>query len=353
MANGALKLEEDQFWEDPGGNESAVIGRLADEAFLGLVIDAPRRVPLNLRDRAPVVGYFARSLRDDRAINLEAELIGVAVDPGTNAVRTGIVLHTDRRSPPPAAATDDEPPRAGVMISRFGFDARHLLNLPWKPGCHKLQVLLRDQLSEPVQVEFAAGPSKYEDPEVRKFIEELKLRNLPPPHVVAPPLPLASVDAEKRATWPNYDRLPESPPEPEEVGIALSAPRVTLLDEVSSCVVHGTFRLPVLPRERVLRRDTSHDVLAAGATAVVPITLVLTGVGHVGPKVARLHVPSMEYIAADADNPTVTGHFHVELLTLPGICPLKGTTYFLYAFHGAATAGPVPVAFVTPEMLED
>jgi hypothetical protein len=346
MSNGPLKLQDDEFWNDISQAESEALS-LVSRRFLGLVIDAPERVSINQRDTAPVVGCFVRTLRDDRVINQHAQMLVAAVDLETNSFSIGLALDTGK-IPAPSTAPPTGDPGEGSTANLFETDLRRVLAIPWQPGRYRVATLLREYLSNPVTVTIGRSSLEYQDPEVERFLEEERRRAIPPPPEKIFPLP-GRTSAESFAI---YRRQPSSPPIPDQPGIVFNMDRVVAAKPEATCMIHGSFRLPVLRRERVIsRRDTGRppDVGDPDATAVVPVTLVATGSDRVGPWVIRLCVPSYDRIA-DEDLAEASGYFSIDLYSLPGF-PHQAMTYFFSAFSGETIAGPKPVGLVSENML--
>lgn len=346
MSNGPLKLQDDEFWGDISQAESEALS-LVSRRFLGLVIDAPERVSINQRDTAPVVGCFVRTLRDDRVINQHAQMLVAAVDLETNSFSIGLALDTGK-IPAPSTAPPTGDPGEGSTANLFRTDLRRALAIPWQPGRYRVATLLREYSSNPVTVTIGRGSLEYQDPEVEKFLEEERRRAMPPPPEKIFPLPRRT----RTEPYAIYRRQQDSPPIPDQPGIVFGMDRVVATRPGATCMLQGSFRLPVLRRERVTPRpDTGRvpDVGDPAATAVVPITLVATGSDLVGPWVIHLHVPSYDRIA-DEDRAEATGYFHVDLCPLPGF-PRQAMTYFFSAFSGEAVAGPKPVGVVSENML--
>ena len=98
--------------------------------------------------------------------------------------------------------------------------------------------------------------------------------------------------------------------------------------------------------------ETGHiwrDVGDKKATAVIPITLVVTSVHEPGPYVLNLQVPSYDPAKPGGE---VTGHFAVDLLMRKESYFLRRSTSWVYAFSGRHRAGPVPVALLAPDDLQ-
>jgi len=80
-------------------------------------------------------------------------------------------------------------------------------------------------------------------------------------------------------------------------------------------------------------------------TAIVPITLVLTGSDRPAPVVLPLKLPSYDPVDRNADSAIVSGYFAIDLCKLSDIAAIEQTV-FIYAFSGEVMVGPVPIALV-------
>ncbi len=348
MSNGPLMLNDDEFWGDCGRTEELVLTRIAKENFCGLLIDGPERISMNQRDTAPVAGYFVRSLRDDLVVNQETQLLVAALNLETNYLLVGLALDTGKiPGPRPPRPTVD--PGEGTVLNLFKTDLRRALKLPWQHGRYRVSALLREYLSNPITVEIGRSKLEYDDPEVAKFLEAERRRAILPP---APKI-FPAINEKQPGRLPEYRRREDSPPIPDQPGIVLVMDRVVALRPRAACVLRGSYRLPILQREIVRPFADSGQLPDVGdprATAVVPVTLVLTGSDLTGPWVFRLQAPSYDPIVAGEETPVVSGCFTLDLLQLPGF-PRRAMTYFISVFNGAHVAGPSPVALISEDML--
>lgn len=361
---GALGLTDAELWDDPRKTEDAVQDRLLREGFLGVVIDAPARVPLARRESLPVCGVRVTTLREGRDLSIPVATIATASCLETHDVRADRAFLQKERLDAPA--TDDEDPGEGVTLGNFETDLRKRLGLPWAAGTWVITFLVRERASNRVTVKLeAAGSGGFKDPAVAAVLAARRRPRYPQPISPrpAPGKPL-----------PTYRARPDSPPVPEQPGIALSVERLVKDGDDAQVVVRGSFRLPVLEREVVKPADPAdaaaleklaaearaqalRDGVAwqepgdAEATAVVPITIVATGVERAGPLVVHLQAPSYDPIDPTADVALVTGHFALDLLAQRGGELLRDQTSFIYALSGEALAGPATVAVVDPRLV--
>jgi hypothetical protein len=124
---------------------------------------------------------------------------------------------------------------------------------------------------------------------------------------------------------------------PDKLGITLAVPRVVPRNQHMRAIVHGSFRLRLLPRERAPGRIYS---------AVVPITLLATGSDVPNPYQFDLRVPVYDPVATVDGVGEVSGYFSIDLQSLANL-DVVDQTFFLYAFSGELITGPLPMALVT------
>ena len=110
-------------------------------------------------------------------------------------------------------------------------------------------------------------------------------------------------------------------------------------------VLSGAYRLSI-DGNHVVHRPVSGE----SATAVVPITLAMTGLQVPGPIVIGLRLPSLSRIKPSEKTPIVEGHFSINLLTLPGVRRIPGT-FYVYAVSGDTLSAPATTALVSTEDL--
>jgi hypothetical protein len=348
MTDGPLKLKDDDFWGDFTRTKPDVIAKVSDEDFRGVIIDAPDLVPLRDRATAPVVGYFVRTLRDDLAIDQATQMIAAATNLGTNHTTVGLALAPQKHPTPIARPTAD--PGEGLTLNAIESDLRDALRLPWEPAKYRVAFLCREWVSNAVTTEFGRPPADFKDPEVEKFLAaQRKSAPVPPPEKVSPARP---ADAAPGGL-PDFAKRDDSPPVPAQPGIEFAVDRVVVAKADAACVLRASYRLPVLPREKATPRGEAKEPPDVGdpkATAVLPVTLVLTASDAPGPWTFRLFVPTYDPIPPGADPAVATGHFALDLFRLENF-PTTPMTYFVTAVSGPVVSGPKAIGLVTEDML--
>jgi hypothetical protein len=358
MGNGALGLGQNDFWGSFAAKDAARDAlniRVLEEGWRGLIADAPTSVALESRKSVPILAYFVRDIRDDVHIDVDRQLLIVGSDHATHQVRVTRALWSAKRlarkGPPPAAD-----PGPGAMTSFFEIDAAARLGLEGHPGRWTFMLLLREWRSELLEVEFGPPPGGFHDAAAAQLIAERRHASPPPPSEIWPALPerRVGVSSSYGRSYPRYADKAQAPDVPSEPGICIEVDRAVVSNE--RCMLRGSFRLPVLPREQVSPRlyDTGGgtserrmpDVGDERAKAVVPISVILTGSQNPGPFIITLQLPAYELDTSGR----ALGRFEIDLFELADM-PRAATTYFLHALHGPHAVGPLPIGVVSPAMI--
>lgn len=320
---GPSGLPSDEFWS-PQARElgaNVLVARRLERRRTALTLDAPSRVDLTLRDTLPVIGAWCCTFAEEETLRLHDALAVVAVRLETNECAAGSAFYRKPSDQPQVPST--EPPPQGYTAEPFGLDARaRLPGLAWEPGTWVLTAILHTHAAKPVHVQLDLG-------DVDARFEHAPRRVFP------------AVDPGRR--FPRYEADANfSPPVPTQPGIAMQAQRVVLAAPDAWCLLHGSFLLPVLPRDHV------HDDQRR-ERGVVGVTLVAVGDLLSEPWVCELGAAVYAALEGTEAEPT-PGWFSVDLFSLPGF-PREPQTLHLWAFSGEAMAGPVTVALVSEAML--
>jgi hypothetical protein len=336
MQQGHLGLTDAGFWADPLKTRDDVSARLSKEGFVGVALDAPRRVALDDRRELPVVATNVATFRDNLWLDFHAAAVLAAVDLDTHAIYAAPCFDREPVEWLTEPVPDDDIAE-GTTTAFDTFDLRARLGLPWVPSRLLVRLLLADRVSAPVRVDLLHTITAYRDPAVDELVARSRRSSR-----------IASVSPRAGLSLPSYEARTTSPLVPGEPGIALKAPRVQVLAEGTPWVVEGSFRLPVAPHE-IVPPDGSVDVGDPLAKAVVPITLILTGSRTLFPQILPLAVPCRG--AIDPAKPVAVGHFALDLRAAVKGVDLEAETWFLFALSGEHLAGPVSSAWVDPSSL--
>ena len=334
MTQGQLGLADHEFWLDPLRTRRAVERPLVRSGQEHVVLDAPTTVALDQGRRTlPVV-----------VLRVAPNTPGNALDFGRHAVLVATVIEQSRTSAEVLVLPDpderrlsldgiDLPPPQGTLAEAYVVDLREHLDLPWtEPATIVIRLVLRDRVLAEARVALTVSDAGYVDPEVTRYLEERSRQ--PDPMAIWP---------KPGVVLPSYERRDGSPALPATLGITLVTPRVVPVSDAARALLHGSFRLPIRPRDRC--PPAPFATVSRPATAVVPITVVLVGSRHAAPVVWRLAVPSLEPVLDEDGTLVARGFFALdtgELTNLAGV----PQTYFLHAFSGELRASPATMALV-------
>jgi hypothetical protein len=336
-----LGLIDEEYWSDPYKTLGEIETRLVRAGKEALLVGAPSKVVLGNHDTLPVIAIRTASLDRMARRVFRRKAVLTAIDLDSGAVYAYMAVVKNVREP----ATYDGPPLEGMGGEAFNIDAARQLGLPWTPRKYLIGIVLQDQASNRVRVELKKGGD--EDPAVVEFLKNHDRNLQPPSPFPAPALQTDGADGQRKPIFPFYSAWAQSPPLPEGPGMVLVVERVIPIEgNKTACVLRGSFRLAIRTRHFV-KQAPIHDPAVRPHTAIVPITVMLTGSEIAAPILIPLNVPVYDAVDKKADSATVTGHFTVDLAKLKAITETD-QTYFIYAFSGEAMAGPVPMALVKP-----
>ncbi len=327
------KLLDEAFWEsnERGGD------RLANEPlgdFRGLLVDAPRQVPIDQRRTWPAAVYHLGRIRDVTVTPFDKFGLVTLMNVTDNRlhVATGRSFNKDTDvidGPPvnPAKLPDGDMSATSVLELREG------LKTPWEAGRYLLTALLRDQVSNRAESSLCRSAACFVDPEVEKYLAAERGKVNPGP--ISPPT------GER---LPSYRRQTDSLPVPAASGVQLTATRVSDQGLGQPVVIKGAFRLTPTTQEWVkpgwVDSYTTAHPGEPKPLAVVAVWLLVTGADDGSVAVFPLRLPCWA-----RDGTSCTGQFALDLRQLKG-APNRPQTYFVYAFSGEHMAGPVASALV-------
>lgn len=352
---GVLGVSDEDFWSDPFNDREGVLDRLEASDELGVLLDAPSSVRLDLRDDLPVAGARRELVSTSIGAGFRARAVIAVVRVESNEVYAGRLFAWKEPAPEvdeSAPEEDDATVRTGaiepftdaVMTDFFAASLRaQIPDLPWREGTLRATVLIDDDRSNAVTVKLVAAPD--EDPAVSAFVA--RHRSPGYPRAVSPA-------RSPRASLPAYLPVAGSPPSPPVRGISLALPERVSLTEGASLVARGSFTLPALERELVKPFDAHDDrfgkLVGAGwvdvgdrdATAVIPVSLLITADNGDEPTVIRLDVPVYAPVTAGA---SARGFFALDLFELD-FTPRQPGRYRVWALSGEVLVGPHVVDLV-------
>lgn len=323
--SGPFELADAEFWSEPLKNLDKVSEAHETGPGRVLVIDGPGEVDLEARKSLPIPVYYLAPQTDTRSFAFQDIAVILLSRLEDRAVFCGMAA--DPLTIPREPATEAGDPTV-LIGSSYVLDLRKHPQIPWRPGTYLVTLAMRDLVSNRARVRLGPSPAKFKDPEVEKFLREQ-----------APPAP-APVSPEPGDPFPSYRPDAKSPPLPEEEGIALAVDRVVVTSKDARAALRASFRLAPL------RGELISGAAEGSPAAIIPITLVLTGTETIFPLAFTVRAPAF----GKPGDAMLTGHFSIDLLDIPHF-KTRPQTYFVYAFAGAAMAGPAPVGLVSEDML--
>jgi hypothetical protein len=321
-----LAVDDAAFWSDPWAKQGDLVTQLVLKQTPALALAAPKRVDVGHRGTIPAAVLYVAPRKDTYRFRFE----NVALVAATRLEDGATLVGRPFEWAPFERIVDEPPP--GSVGAKHTTDLRGALDLPWKPATYVVWLLFREQQTAPARVVLEHGAS-FDDPEVKKYLEG-----------VAPPEPKPAWPRQDHP-FPTFARVEGSPPTPER-GLALAVDRVVVAKEGAVAAVRGSFKVPVAKVNVVRRREGP----GPHPTAIVPVTLVVTGSEEVGPLVIPLRVPTFDPIPAASAEALVTGFFAIDLNAWPDRFG-AGQTLFVRAFAAGETAGPALMGLVREDAL--
>jgi len=326
------KLDDAAFWTGDDRASDPIAMKLVGK-HSGVVVDAPRSVSIDERQTLPAGIYHLGAIRQVSTVTFERHGVITVMDSGENRLYATIgrsLIQDSEAMEEPAGDAASLP--SGSMATAIPVELRALLGLPWRPSHLLFTALLRDSASNRAAIELRRADWAYKDTEALKREEAARAQRNPPP-----------VFPRNRETSPPAATVPV----PADTGIHMAIERIVDRKKAATCPVSGSFRLPALPQE-IVKADYHDSGALPGErlpTAVVGITLLVTGADDGSLFVLPMHVASFDRISANETAPIVTGQFTVDLFQFRDM-PRQAQTYFVYAFSGEVMTDPVPLALV-------
>lgn len=334
-------LKDEEYWTDPWGTRKDVQRPLMQSGEEGFVIGTPATVALDTYDTFPVAILRVSKVTSTDKVDFRGTAIVAAMELNTYKLSAAFAFGQAAPPPPPPSGgtggggdsfSGDE---SAMSAEGHMVDLATLLQLPAERAEYLVALICLDQVSNQCRMKLVESAG-YEDPAVDDFLMEFQAKMLGPPEI----------SPEPGGELPNYEQGDDSPEIPAEPGIVMSMERVNALGAETQCLINASYRLPIRPHHVMKPAEGEGEPAPAGdETAIVPITLLLTGSVDTTPKVVELAVPTTEPVDTSGDAPVATGYFALDLCTLEELTSTP-QTYFIYAFSGEVMAGPFPTAFV-------
>lgn len=353
MADRPLGLEIDDYWEDPWKTLSDFGWNRIGEGGRGVVIDLPAEVDTDKRATIPLLAYYSGTRRE----LAEASFLASGWVTIMDLRRSQLSVGSTRPEGVPIPSGEVDPRVADDLRGEsFSLDLVDDLFVSLEPTRLLVAVVIRDQVSNRLAVQVGEGPGSYQDPEVKRFLEEQRGKR-------APRLPLPPLDD------PRLNVSPEEPlAAPTEPGVRLEAPRVVVAREGESAWLRVAYRVSTPPADAIgdeARPDWEAAVFGEAPeeasegesaderpvfSAVAAMTLLFVGSKDEPPVLIELVVPTSEEIVEGEDDPIVTGAFELDLLRYPQLAD-NPQTYWIYAFSGEVMSPPTTFAVVSEDQL--
>lgn len=341
MTQGLCKLEDAEFWTDPSRTRGDVQRQLSKDGFQGVILDGPRRVPLDGRGTAPILGWHVASFREAQRVSFDTFAIVTAITQEAGECLARRLYDPRVRDTSKTKGSGPKEPGEGTSYRMFTFDLLERPGVPLFEDTALVRVIVQDQVSKRLECSFSKPALAFRDPAVQAFLEKRRgaetssslgaFRRTARP--VTPPLVSGKV-------LPSYRPSEATPKPPKGQGIRLTTPKEARRG--APCVLRAAFRLPVPEGLLVAKGDDAPDLGDPKAKSVLPLGLLLTGDRLPGPYLLQLQVPVYE------DPHPETGLAAGALaLDLSEHMRLPAQTYFAYAFSGTAMGGPA--SFVLEE----
>lgn len=319
-----LHVADDSFWT-AGNRALDPVVRKHGTSHFGVIVDAPREVNLAGRATLPVFTYYMGSFKQMVTRSYRNDSLLAVMDVDRNDLYIcSASSHDEGEDPDP----DDPPAKTepipdGYAAQMQTIELRERLELPWRPAHLILQAILLDLASPRVTSRLGGTSTQFKDPEVEKYLAAERAAVNP-----SAPFPVRSVDPNL-----SYRKTDASPELPAAPGISLRVDRVVAVEKDQPVLLHGAWRLPVMPEDLVkpanVEYNQSHGLLGPDGApygAVVRIHLLVVGAADGAPKVYPLALP-----VSTVTDGSASGYFTLDIAKLPGF-PIADQTVFFYAF---------------------
>jgi hypothetical protein len=335
----SVHLPEDAFWQTGDDHGRDPLPRKYKFSHFGVLVDAPREVVLATRSSLPLFVYFMGTYRQVMLHKFPQGAFLVVMDPDRNILRIAPFVDPSGEDLPTSVSIPDDQIPDGYLATFQALDIKERLRLPWEPGRILSEIVMSDLTSNRVETKLQAGPNVFVDVEKEKFLAGERGK-------INPPAPYPDLLMTKQ------EESPDAPPVPEEFGLVLKAPRVTVVDGKTSIFLRASWKLPVKPEELVKPENETynkaHGLLKIDGftplAACVTIHVLIVGSFSQVPQHYQFHLP-VATLATGPENPTSTGSFNIDLTKLRNF-PLLDQTLFVHAYAKEWAAEPVMIGVV-------
>jgi hypothetical protein len=333
------RLPDSAFWQPDADRGLDPLPTKYGFTYFGVLIDAPRQVVLPTNDTLPLFAYYLGSYAQVATHDFPRGAFLAVVDPDRNTLRVAAFMEASGEDIPVLETTPVEDLPKGFLTTFQELDVRGRIGLAWQPGRVISEILLNDLTSNRVETKLSASANQFVDIEKEKFLaaERAKLN---------PPGPFPDLLPAKA------EETPDALPFPETFGLALAAPRVTVINAKESIFLRGSWNLPVFPEELVKPENETynkaHGLLKLDGftplVACITIHVLIVGSRSGTPIQYQFNLPVTK-LATGPENPTSTGSFNIDLTKLRNF-PLLDQTLFVHAYAKEWAAEPVMIGVV-------
>ena len=268
IAANILNFDEDEFFNAEHSVLDSREEQLLDQDYLGVAINAPREIEIGSHDKLPLImaAQFSGDRGWDMPLRDNCLLVGTNLRDGTVQFAKAFVSKKELQSRgrrEKAAGKGPRPPGLALTAAQLSeLDAKDRLRIKWETGLWSLGLIYYDWPSNTVVVEL------WGDEEIT-----------PSPAMPVSPEP----DLRGADFLPCF--LPTiKTPKPPESGLTFIG-EFKVEDEKQQLNIFGSFSVRVrefhLPARKLVHQF--HDGIQRNVAAVIPVTLVVLGLGWDAP----------------------------------------------------------------------
>ncbi len=256
-----LNLDEDEFFSADQSVLSPREEQLLDQEYLGVAVNAPRKIEIGSRDKLPLIMavQFSGDRDWDMPLRDNCVLVGTNLRDGTVRFAKAFVSEKELRSRSSLEKEPKGPKPSGLALDAAQLselDVKGRLHIKWETGIWALGVIYYDWPSNTVVVELWGDE-----------------KPTPSPAMSVSPEP----DPRGAAFLPCFLPTAKTPKSPES-GLTFTG-EFKVEDEKQQLNIFGSFAVRIrdfhLPAQKLVHQF--HDGRQQNVAAVVPVTLAVLG----------------------------------------------------------------------------
>jgi hypothetical protein len=323
IASQILAFSDAELASAPALDVSSREDRLLELDFIGVAIDAKRRIDVGRETTLPVAVAARADGERSWRFPLRTTCLIVACDPERNRVLVAPGLLSPKELESRYARTSaasaarlsaDELEGEGAQIRWTDLAVR--MDIPWEPGSWTMTAVYFDWVSNRVPVTLVGGS--------------------PPAPATSIPLEITPMPAPEPPELPTFRRHGETPPTPTN-GLSFEAVQEAQ-GEQQRLRVWGAFRIAARPYSVVLDAEVVDGGESFRVGAIVPMTLLLAGADCRNSWTVELAVPV--YGPSAKENQPIEGFFDLDALATGEIPELEPGEYVCYVVLDGILYGP-------------